>query len=211
MSATVPMVRATPRRLIVALASMGGLDALTGLLGGLADDFPVPLLVVQHGRRGPSQSLAAVLRRRVGLPVRCAEQGPSLLEPGVTVLPKGALPIVSAAGLLIDGERCDSMPGDAVLSSAARAIGAGLIAVVLTGMLRDGAEGVRSVKRHGGRVLVQDPLTAAASGMPLSAIATGCVDFVLPVAHLAPALVALTMAPGGGDFLAVTPPSWARV
>lgn len=211
MSATVPMVRATPRRLIVALASLGGLSALTRVIGGLPADFPVPLVVVQHGQRGPSHSLAGVLGRRVRLPVRCAEAGESLLEPGVTVLPKGAGPIVGEDGALIDGEASCALPGDAVLGSAARTIGAGLIAVVLTGMLRDGAEGVRTVKRHGGRVLIQDPSTAEASGMPLSALATGCVDFVLPLPHIAPALLALTVAPGGGELLAVTPPSWARL
>jgi two-component system chemotaxis response regulator CheB len=64
-------------------------------------------------------------------------------------------------------------------------------------MLHDGARGVRLVKRHGGRVLAQDPATARAGSMPSSAIATGCVDFVLPPHRLAAALVALTMAPGG--------------
>ena len=112
---------------------------------------------------------------------------------------------------MIDGEAFQERPGDAVLAGAAQAVGAGLIAVVLTGMLRDGADGVRAVKRRGGRVLVQDPETAQASGMPLSAIATGCIDFVLPVPHIAPALVALTVAPGAGDLLAVRPPSWARL
>lgn len=205
------MVRARPKRLIIALASLGGLGALTGVVTRLPADFPVPLLVVQHGRRGPSHVLVRILGRRAGLPVRCAQPGMSLLEPGITVLPMGVAAAMSTECLLIDGGGSQSMPGDALLASAARAIGPGLIAVVLTGMLRDGAEGVRSVKRHGGRVLVQDPATAEAPGMPLSAIATGCIDFVLPLPHIAPALMALTLAPGGGELLAVTPPSWARL
>lgn len=211
MSATVPTLRTSPQRLIVALASLGGLGALTGVLGRLPADFPVPLLVVQHGRRGPSDSLARVLARRSRLPIRSAEAGSSVLDPGVTVLPRGAVPVLREDDFVIDGKWADGMPGDAVLASAARAVGPGLIAVILTGMLRDGADGVRAVKRRGGRVLVQDPDTAQASGMPLSAIATGCIDFVLPLPHIAPALVALTMAPGGGELLAVTPPSWARL
>lgn len=211
MSATVPIAGTSPRRLIVALASLGGLGALTHLLGGLPEDFPVPLLVVQHGRRGPSDTLARILARRSSLPVRCADSRRSLLDPGVTVLPKGAGPVLSPDGLVIDGGVGPETPGDAVLQSAATAFGQGLIAVILTGMLRDGADGVRTVKRRGGRVLVQDPATAQAPGMPLSAIATGCVDFVLPLRHIAPALIALTLAPGGGDLLAVRPPSWARL
>lgn len=78
-------------------------------------------------------------------------------------------------------------------------------------MLYDGTRGVRAIKRNGGRVLVQDPSTARAASMPSSAIATGCVDFVLPLARIGPALIALTMAPGGADLLAVPTPSWARL
>ena len=59
-----------------------------------------------------------------------------------------------------------------------------LVAIILTGMQTDGAQGVRDVKRRGGRVLVQDPATARASGMPSAALATGCVDFVLPAARI---------------------------
>ena len=75
-------------------------------------------------------------------------------------------------------------------------------------MLRDGAQGVRAIKRHGGRVLVQDSATARASGMPSSATATGCVDLVLPLYRIAPALIALTMAPAA-DLLIVPTPPWA--
>ena len=62
------------------------------------------------------------------------------------------------------------------------------------------------MKRFGGRVLAQDPATARAASMPSSAIATGCVDFVLPPHRLAAALIALTMAPGGASLPAVPAP-----
>jgi hypothetical protein len=77
------------------------------------------------------------------------------------------------------------------------------IAVILSGMLQDGTQGIRPVKRYGGRVLAQDPATARAA----SAIATGCVDFVLPPHRLAAALIALTMAPGGAVLLAMPSPT----
>jgi two-component system chemotaxis response regulator CheB len=81
--------------------------------------------------------------------------------------------------------------------------------VILTGRLADGANGCRAVKRNGGRVLVQDPATAEASSMPAHAIATGCVDFVLPPDRLASAVLALTTAPGGAELLTVPVPPWA--
>ena len=86
-----------------------------------------------------------------------------------------------------------------------------MIGVVLTGMLRDGTTGVRAVKRHGGRVLAQDLATARAGSMPSSAIATGCVDFVLPLHRIATALVALTMAPGAAELFTVPIPPWASL
>jgi two-component system chemotaxis response regulator CheB len=78
-------------------------------------------------------------------------------------------------------------------------------------MLCDGTRGIRPVKRYGGRVLAQDPATARAASMPSNAIATGCVDFVLPPRRLAAALIALTMAPGGASLLAVAAPHWAEL
>lgn len=98
----------------------------------------------------------------------------------------------------------------ALLSSAAGALGSRLIAVVLSGRLTGGAEGVREVKRLGGRVLVQDPATAEAPAMPEAALATGCVDFVLPAEGLGHALVALCAAAGASELFPSAPEPSAR-
>lgn len=71
---------------------------------------------------------------------------------------------------------------------AADAFEGRLIAVVLTGLDSDGTDGVQSVKAHGGLVIAQDQATSLAFGMPGSAIATGCVDRVLPLGEIGPAL-----------------------
>ena len=70
---------------------------------------------------------------------------------------------------------------------------------------------MRVLKRHGGRTIAQDPATAHAPSMPLAALATGCVDLVMPLAHIAPALIALTMAPGAADLFRVPPSPWANL
>jgi len=67
------------------------------------------------------------------------------------------------------------------------------IAVVLTGTGSDGSMGVRAIKKTGGTVIVEDEKTAEFSGMPSSAIHTKCVDFILPLDEIAPALVTLVM------------------
>jgi two-component system chemotaxis response regulator CheB len=207
--------RDTPQRFdaVAVAASLGGLAALSTLLQGLPAGFPTPVLVVQHGRRGPDgDRLAALLRRVSALPVRTAEPGPAApIGPGVTVVPGGYHGVVDEAGRLGLIEEPAQRGGDALLSSAARTFGRGTIAVVLTGMLDDGAAGVRMVKRHGGRVLVQDPATARAASMPSHAIGTGCVDFVLPLERIPAALVALTMAPGGAELLSVPVAPWAQL
>lgn len=192
---------------------MGGMTAVTSLLGSLPeDDFPVPLLLLQHavGGDGPDPR-TALLQRRVDLPVRTALAGDQLTGSGLVVIPKGFGATVDDGGGLVLHRAPRGSGGDALLSSIAMHYGPKAVAVILTGRLSDGAQGVRAIKRHGGRVLVQDPREALAPGMPLSAIATGCVDFILPVERIGAALVALTMAPGGAALLAVTPPSWAQL
>ncbi len=202
----------TPFGAVVIVASLGGLAAVSTVLSDLPTEFPTPVYVMQHGRRGDHpERLALLLARHSRLPVRTAADKQPLESPGVNVVPHGH-------GAIVDSERSlrlvevDHMrPGDAMLVSVAEVLGPAAVAVVLTGMLSDGAAGVRAVKRQGGRVLVEDPSTARAGGMPSSAIATGCVDFVLPLRRIGGALVALAMAPGGADLLAVPTPSWATL
>lgn len=205
--------RATTRfDLVVMVASLGGLDAISSILTELPAAFSVPLIVVQHGRRSANRDrLSCLLRRYTTLPVRTACTGQRIDAPGVTVIPGGASATVDRMRRLSIVDRDDLNGGDALLSSAAAVAGPALIGVVLTGMLQDGTKGVRAVKRHGGRVLAQDPATARAAGMPSSAIATGCVDFVLPLHRIPAALVALTMAPGAAELFTVPTPPWASL
>lgn len=197
---------------VVVVASLGGLPVLTTLLGGLPGTFPVPVLVVSHRPPREHDPLAALLAKQASLPVRAGTAGLATWGPGVTVIPGGTSATISQGrrlGLRPVAARRD-LCGDTLLASTAEAARPGhVIAVVLSGMLHDGTEGIRAVKRHGGRVLAQDPATARAGSMPSSAMATGCVDFVLPPHRLAAALTALTMAPGGADLLAVPAPHWA--
>jgi two-component system chemotaxis response regulator CheB len=198
-------------RFVVAVASLGGLPVLTTMLKGLPGTFPVPVLVVSHRPHREHDPLAVLLQKQTSLPVRPGTQGQAVRDPGVTVIPGGTLATLDGSReLALTPATGSSVCGDRLLASAAEAARPGsAIAVILSGMLRDGAEGIRPVKRYGGRVLAQDPATARAASMPSSAIATGCVDFVLPPHRLAPALVGLAMAPGGASLLAVPAPHWA--
>lgn len=197
---------------VVILASLGGLPAISVLLSELPATFPVPVLLLQHApNNGSPHRLASLLGKRTALPVRTAQSASSARASAVTVIPGGHTATVSPQGFLHLREAAGPA-GDALLTSAATAATPDkVIAVVLSGMLHDGTEGVRATKRHGGRVLAQDPATARAPGMPSSAIATGCVDFVLSPGRIAFALIALTMAPGGAELFSVPMPHWARI
>lgn len=218
MPARGPSARPPRFKLVVVIASLGGLSPISALLAGLPASFPVPLLVLQHRRAsGQHDGLAWLLASRTVLPVRSAGQGSSSVHsPGVTVIPPGSAATVKAGGYLRLHPQADRVParadGDVLLASAAAASPDGaVIAVVLSGKMQDGTEGIRAVKRHGGRILAQDPATARAPNMPASAIATGCVDFILPPELLPAALISLAMAPGGAQLLTVPIPHWARL
>ena len=196
---------------VVVVASLGGLPTLTALAAGLPAAFPVPVLVISHRPAGSSGNLALILRKQASLPVRDATPGLSAWGPGITVIPGGVSARLDADRRLeLHPAARRDLGGDALLASAASAAAPSpVIGVITSGMLDDGSQGVRVVKRNGGRVLAQDPSTAEGTGMPSAAIATGCVDFVLAPRRLAAALIALTMAPGGASLLTVPTPHWA--
>jgi two-component system chemotaxis response regulator CheB len=95
--------------------------------------------------------------------------------------------------------------GELLLLSVAATYRERALGVVLTGCNTDGALGVQAIKWLGGRVLIQDPASSRAAGMPRAAIATGQVDFVLPIGRIAAALVTMIMVPGAAEFFRVWP------
>jgi two-component system chemotaxis response regulator CheB len=196
---------------VVIAASHGGFEALSTVMAGLPASFAVPVVVLLHRRARAQDRLATVLGRRCALPVTAARHGESLAAGRVLVAPPEGLVFDGQGRVVVPTQGGARRSGDALFTSAARAYGPGVISVVLSGCLDDGAHGVGAVKSGGGRVLIQRPDTAGAASMPQAALATGCADFVLPPALLSSALVALAMARGGDELLRVTPPPWAAL
>jgi len=155
----------------------------------------VPIVVVQHLDPRHRSLLAEVLARRTPLRVRQA-QGGDKLEPGtIYIAPPDNHLLANADGTiaLSQSELVHFVrpSADLLFESAAGAYRDRLVALVLTGTGSDGSMGVRAVKAVNGTVIVQDPADAEFDGMPKAAIATGDVDFVLPLAEIATALVTL--------------------
>jgi len=174
-------------------ASVGGPPALESVLRGLPADFPIPILVVQHMAAGFDDGLARWLNRAVPPPVALAEDGIPL-RPGIWLAPDGAhLRLERDMSLSLDRETEHGVHRPAVdvlLDSIAMSLGKRGVGIVLTGMGRDGAEGIGAVAAAGGLTIAQDEETSAVFGMPGAAIESG-VDFVLSLEELAVKLATL--------------------
>jgi two-component system, chemotaxis family, protein-glutamate methylesterase/glutaminase len=171
-------------------ASTGGPRALEAVFAGLSADFPLPVLVVQHMSMGFMDGLITWLDKRIALPIRVAAQG-QIAGRGIWFPPDDAhLLLEGGMRLALDRETVvgpHRPSGDVLLGSVATSAGAGAVGVVLTGMGRDGAEGVAAIRRRGGYVIAQDQASSVVYGMPKAAAAAGA-SAILPVADIAPAL-----------------------
>jgi two-component system chemotaxis response regulator CheB len=186
---------------VVIVGSQGAVRVVRGLVRSLPGDFPAAVVYVQHRVRTSDDALVEILQRDAAPAVRTVRDGDRLTPATIHIPPADAQTVVDANGILrLQPGRCS---GDPLLESVAAAYGRRSIAVVLTGRLDDGAAGLRALKAAGGRGLVQDPATAAAPGMPMAAMSTGCYDFALTPDRLASALVALVAVPGAADLLSV--------
>jgi two-component system, chemotaxis family, protein-glutamate methylesterase/glutaminase len=178
-------------------ASTGGTEALREVLSRLPRDIP-GLLIVQHMPAPFTARFAARLNALCAINVGEAGDG-ARISPGVALIAPGDrhLEVERIAGAyhvrLHDGPPVNHhRPSvDVLFASCARLLGPSAMAVVLTGMGSDGARGLASMKRAGARTLVQDEATSVVFGMPKEAIATGCVDEIVPLDGIAAAIVRL--------------------
>jgi two-component system chemotaxis response regulator CheB len=180
-------------RVIVIGASTGGPPALAAILAELPADLNVPVLVVQHMADGFVEALARWLDDASPMPVVMAEHARRLAPGTVHVAPAG-MNTVLRRGLLVELRTPPGgqfhVPGvDAAFTSAATTCGADSIGVLLTGMGRDGAIGLRKMRDQGGLTIGQDEPTSVVWGMPAAAQALGAVELELPLSSIAAAII----------------------
>ncbi len=176
-------------------ASTGGPQALAHLLGALPADFTPAVVVVQHMADGFIEGLATWLDALCALPVGVAASGVRL-QPGTVTIAPSARNLVVNEHLRISIEQPPptqfNVPGvDATFESVARNIGPRAIGVLLTGMGRDGAVGLKAMRDAGAITIGQDEESSAVWGMPAAAAACGAVQRQLPLVEIAGALVAI--------------------
>jgi two-component system chemotaxis response regulator CheB len=187
-----------PVRCVIAMAaSVGGLKALSVILGGLPADFPAAIAIVMHLAPDHKSILAEILDSRSHLAVKEAHTGDRLCHSSVFVAPPnhhlfvakgGRLELSSSSAEKVHYARPSAEP---LFASVADVYKKEAIAVVLTGGDGDGSFGVQIIKEHGGKVIAQDRPTSENFSMPETSIQTGDVDFILPLDKIAPKLMEL--------------------
>lgn len=184
--------------LVVIAASTGGPRALAAVLPRLPRSLAAAVLVVQHMPAGFTKSFAQRLDVMSPMRTEEAQDGEVIVNGRVYVAPGGKHMLLrdngAAAAIALD----DGPPlwgvrpaADHLFRTAAELFGPSAVAVVLTGMGRDGAEGTRAIRRAGGRAVVQDRDTATIFGMPQAALQHAGADRVLPLGEIGNAIIEL--------------------
>jgi len=182
-----------PFPLVAIAASLGGPKAVSQVLRTLPRGFPAPIAYCQHISDGFTEGLAHWLAMETALRVKEAEDS-VVMEPGtVYIAPSGSHLFVRPEGRL----ELDSGPPlrgfrpscDMLLTSAGEAFGSRCIGVILTGMGRDGARGLKEIRERGGRTIAQDEATSVVWGMPREAVQLGAAQEVLPLDRIGSTLL----------------------
>jgi two-component system, chemotaxis family, protein-glutamate methylesterase/glutaminase len=189
-------------RVVVVAASTGGPRALADVVSQLSCDLDAAVLIVQHMPSEFIPTLADRLAQICSLPVAVASNGEKIIAGRVYVAPgdgqmrigveSGSATIVIDAGDPIFAIR---PAADPLFASAAKVFGRRAIGVVLSGMGRDGSEGLRAIRGAGGGAIIQDRSSSIVFGMPGAALATAGADCIVPSQRIAGAIDAL-LVPG---------------
>jgi len=189
-------VRATSA--VVIASSTGGPRALATVVPDLPADLPAAVLVVQHMPAGFTRSLANRLDRASPMPFAEAEDGEPIVHGRGYIAPGGLHMSIkqSAAGPCVSLQDGPTLWGvrpaaDILFRSAAATFGSSTVAVVLTGMGRDGAEGTRVIRQAGGRAVIQDRDSATIFGMPQAALAHAGAERVTALTDIGAAITEL--------------------
>ena len=185
----------TAFRVVAIAASTGGPPALSCVLGSLPQDFPVPIVLVQHIASGFDVGFARWLDSVVPLSVKISQDG-EYLKPGVVYVAGQDHHLGVTRGGRIALSDDPPVGGfrpaaTSLFDSVAQAFGENVIAMILTGMGRDGVEGLRSVKQAGGISIAQDEATSVVYGMPGVAVKEGLAGAVLPIEQMSKHLLHL--------------------
>ncbi len=186
----------TPPRAVTIGISTGGPQALGEVIPRLPGDFPVPIYIVQHMPPVFTRALAESLDKKSALTVVEAQNGVSGKPGHVYIAPGGKQMKIVRDGIFGAIRLTDDPPenhckpsADYLFRSAKEVFGPSVLAVIMTGMGRDGTEGLKVMKQSGAYVLAQDEATSVVFGMPMEAIKAGVVDEIVSLNNIPARLV----------------------
>jgi two-component system chemotaxis response regulator CheB len=187
------MIDTQSRDIVVIAASVGGIDALTGILHDLPADLPAAIFVVQHIGAWPSV-LPEILSAAGPLQARHARDGEPVEHGRIYVAPPDHHMILERDRVRLNRgpkERHTRPAADPLFRSAAAAYGPRVIAVVLSGGDTDGAAGMHAITKRSGIGVVQMPQDAKVPAMPEHAIEEDYPSYILPADAIGPLLIDL--------------------
>lgn len=181
-------------KILVIGASTGGPVALTEVLMALPQNFPIPIVLVQHMPENFTKAFAERLNKQCNIRVREAVDG-DLLEPGLALLAPGGKQLMldkrngGCVRVLPDDDRVNYKPSlDITFGSAANSFSDKVLGVVLTGMGSDGCKGAGLLKEAGSQLWSQDEASSVIYGMPMAVARAGHSDRVLGLKDIGPRL-----------------------
>ncbi len=180
-------------RLVCVGASTGGPQAIKQMLMDLPKEFSVPVVVVQHMSGGFIEGMVNWLKDMTGHDIRIARSGETL-KPGVIYFGPEDSHLEVSSNLVVILSDAPPVSGirptvSALFASAARNLGPGCVAVLLTGMGRDGADEMLEIRRAGGHTIAQDEDSSIVFGMPGEAVRLGAAEAVLPLGQIGAQIV----------------------
>ena len=179
-------------------ASAGGLEALEAFFSNMPHDSGIGFVIIQHLSPRHKSVMASLLAKDTQMKVLEIINGMKVKPDHVYLNPPSKdVTLINGVLQLMDPVKTGgiNLPIDNFFRSMAEEMGEKAICIILSGTATDGTLGLKAVKGEGGLVMVQDPNSAKYDGMPRSAIATGMVDFILPVEKIPAELVKYTKAP----------------
>lgn len=191
-----PVSREAGKKVVGIGTSTGGPSSLLTVFRSLPENFPSPVLVVQHMPEGFTRAFAERLNNNSHLRIKEAEDGDVVL-PGCGYIAPGHSHILlekSSTEMIIRTSKGEKISGhrpsiDVLFDSIADAYGNESVGVIMTGMGKDGSSGIMNIKGKGGSTIAQDENTSVVYGMNRVAVELGAVDVVVPLQDIAKKIV----------------------
>ncbi len=185
-------------RLVAVGASAGGLEALKAFFKNVPDDSQNAYIIIQHLSPDYKSMMGELLKKCTNLPIYEVTNGTQISGGHIYLIPPVNNLILTGDLLYLKDKPKNqtlNLPIDMFFESLARERREKAIGVILSGTGSDGTRGARAIKENDGMIMVQEPQEAQFDGMPKSAISTGLVDYVLPVAEMGPEIQNFINAP----------------